>query len=586
MATKKPTYEELARKIELLNAQIHSMENEDYFALNEEYMATIEELRTTNLIAEQNEKKFRFLANNSIDCLWQLDRRLKFIYLSPSLYDIAGFKPEEWIGTNLWSHFKRLEFIRVGRLAVRMLKQYKTFGYVTFTTKMINKSNKEFPVEIISKPMIDEDGNLLGLQGSTREISERVRYQKELEKLNNELKEKNNELNIRLKQIKEINSQLIVSKIKAEESDRLKSAFLANMSHEIRTPMNGILGFTELLGEPNLTGAEQSKYIEIIKKSGQRMLNTVNDIIDISKIDSGQVEISMGTVDLQEEIENLYEFFKPEASKKGISFKLYTYFAPQTNSIQTDQVKLNSILSNLVKNAIKYTDSGSVEIYCGKKNSEFEFKITDTGIGIPADRIDSIFNRFEQADIADKYARQGSGLGLSIAKAYVEMLQGSINVKSESGKGSTFFFRMPWPETQEISEPANIGISATKESEYQIKLLIAEDDDSSFEYLSAILEKLVHKIERVENGYQAVEFVRNHPDINLVLMDIQMPGINGYEASRQIRTFNKDLVIIAQTAFALSGDKSKALEAGCNNYISKPVNKKDLLYMINTYFNK
>ena len=374
--------------------------------------------------------------------------------------------------------------------------------------------------------------------------------------------------------------KMIVAKFKAEESDRLKSAFLANMSHEIRTPMNGILGFTELLKEPNLSGEEQHRFIEIIKKSGDRMLNTVNDIIDISKIDSGQVEIVQTEVNINEEIETNYDFFNGEASVKGIELKLINDLPKQDVLILTDKVKLNSILSNLIKNAIKYTDKGSIKIYCREKDSMFEFKIKDTGIGIPEDRIESIFNRFEQADITDAHARQGSGLGLSIIKAFVKMLNGNIGVQSEFGKGSTFYFTLPWVEKQKKAVPEKDNRDLSKAFDKQINLLIAEDDDSSFEYLKAILDKVVNKIVRTTNGKETVSYLKNNTDINLVLMDVNMPELNGYDATKQIKKFRPELYNIAQTAYALLGDEEKALQSGCNDYISKPIKKELLLAKI------
>ncbi len=371
--------------------------------------------------------------------------------------------------------------------------------------------------------------------------------------------------------------KMVIAKHKAEESDRLKSAFLANMSHEIRTPMNGILGFTDLLKEPNLTGEEQHKYIEIIKKSGDRMLNTVNDIIDISKIDAGQINIAQNVVNITEEIEIQYEFFNEEASAKGIELKLINDLPNQDVFILTDKVKLNSIFSNLIKNAIKYTDKGSIEIYCQKKNSMFEFKIKDTGIGIPEDRIESIFNRFEQADISNQHARQGSGLGLSIIEAYVEMLGGNISVESEFEKGSTFCFNLPWIENHKKADPEKDNKNLSKVFDKQINLLIAEDDDSSFEFLSIILKRVVNKIVRTTNGEETVNYLKNNKDINLVLMDINMPILNGFEATIQIKKFRPGLCIIAQTAYALTGDREKSREAGCDDYIAKPIKKEELL---------
>ncbi len=394
-------------------------------------------------LKERNGKRFKFLADNSIDCLWQLDTRLKFLYLSPSLYEIAGFKPEEWIGTYLWTHFKRREFIKVGRLAIKMLRQYKTFGYVTFTTKMLNKKNEEFPVEIISKPMVDEDGKLIGLQGSTREISERVEYQKKLEKLNEDLIQKNQELNKKLNEISEINSQLIIAKNKALESERLQSAFLANMSHEIRIPMNGIIGFIDLLKEPNLTADKRNKYHSIVKKSSERLLATINDIIDISRIQAGIINVNIKPVKPDSLLDNVFEFFLPEATEKNLSLKLEKKAEFSPKPFYSDEHLIHSILNNLIKNAIKFTPHGEIKIKYQYKENQLSFEVTDTGIGIPPERIDAIFNRFEKADIEDTNVFEGSGLGLAITKSYVELLNGEIRVHSNEGSGTSFMVSLP-----------------------------------------------------------------------------------------------------------------------------------------------
>jgi PAS domain S-box-containing protein len=231
------------------------------------------------------------------------------------------------------------------------------------------------------------------------------------------------------------------AKEEAEESDRLKSAFLANMSHEIRTPMNGILGFAELLKEPNLKGDQQRKYIGIIEKSGQKMLTLINDMVDISKIESGLMEVFKSETNINEQLRFAYEFFKPEFGKKNIY--LTCKMPDEEYIVNTDTEKLNAILVNLLKNAVKYTDRGSVSFGFDKKDDCLEFYVKDTGIGIPANRIHSIFDRFVQADTSSVHAYDGSGLGLAIVKAYVEMLDGEIWVESESGVGSIFSFRLP-----------------------------------------------------------------------------------------------------------------------------------------------
>ncbi len=234
------------------------------------------------------------------------------------------------------------------------------------------------------------------------------------------------------------------AKEKAEKSDRLKSAFLANMSHEIRTPMNGILGFSDLLKEPGLTGETQQKYIRIIEKSGARMLNIINDIISISKIESGLMEVNLAASNVNEQIEYIHTFFKPEAEAKGNTLSFKNSLPLKEAIIKTDREKLFAILTNLVKNAIKYTDKGSIEFGYSINGEQFEFYVKDTGIGIDNDRQIAIFERFIQADIEDKMARQGAGLGLAISKAYVEILGGELWVESKKDIGSTFYFTIPY----------------------------------------------------------------------------------------------------------------------------------------------
>ncbi|HKK62150.1 MAG TPA: ATP-binding protein [Bacteroidales bacterium] len=245
---------------------------------------------------------------------------------------------------------------------------------------------------------------------------------------------------------------LVNAKNQAEESDRLKSAFLMNMSHEIRTPMNGIMGFTDLLTRPQLTGEQKEQYISIIQSSGQRMLSTVNDIIEISRIESGEVSVCFDQLSVSKTIHEMCTFFSREAEDKGLTLKCQD--VNEDYIIYSDKSKLQSILSNLIKNAIKYTKTGEIKVLCKKRKEkkDYIFSVSDSGIGIPKNRQHAIFNRFEQADIADTHAYQGSGLGLSIAKSYVEMLNGSIWVEAEAGEGSTFFFNLPEGSKDTITE--------------------------------------------------------------------------------------------------------------------------------------
>jgi len=382
--------------------------------------------------------------------------------------------------------------------------------------------------------------------------------------------------------------ELVKAKEHAEESDRLKTAFLANMSHEIRTPMNGILGFASLLKEPDLNGETQQEYIKIIEKSGDRMLNIINDIIDISKIEANLIEVDIRESNLNEKMEFIYNFFKPQVEEKGMRFLLKSTLLSKEANIRTDSEKVYSILTNLVKNAIKYSKEGTIELGYIKKDKTLEFYVKDTGIGIPKERQEAIFERFVQADITDKMARQGAGLGLSISKAYVELLGGKIWVESEEGVGSTFYFTLPYnPEPGEKRFPGEIDLSRDDMAQIkQLKIIIAEDDEASEKLISITVNKFSREVISARTGSEAVEICRTNPDADLILMDIQMPEMDGYEATRQIRQFNRDIVIIAQTAFGLTGDREKAIEAGCNDYIRKPVSKDELLSIIRRNFNK
>ncbi len=380
---------------------------------------------------------------------------------------------------------------------------------------------------------------------------------------------------------KKAEDELIIAKEKAEESDRLKSAFLANMSHEIRTPMNGILGFTDLLKEANLTGDERQKYIDVIEKSGDRMLNTINDIIDFSRIESGEVVAHFKPTNINTQLEALYDFFKPEAEKKNIKLCLEPGLDDNSANILTDPEKFDAIFTNLIKNALKFTPKGFIEFGYTLKGEIVHFYVKDSGLGIDSYKREKIFERFIQEDDSHTRVQQGSGLGLSIVKAYVELLEGKIWVESVKEEGSIFHFTIPY---QTIKEGSSTKVTdgrntMDKKNSYTNKtVLIVEDDETSYEYLEAVIKNFgVDNIILARNGKEAVKQCIENPNIDLVLMDINMPLMNGYEATRAIKAIRSDLSVIAQTAYTLSGDQEKSIEAGCDDYITKPVKKEELL---------
>lgn len=388
---------------------------------------------------------------------------------------------------------------------------------------------------------------------------------------------------VNVKERLEKEQKLISAKEKAEESDRLKSAFLANMSHEIRTPMNGIIGFLDLLKEPDLSEENKNTYIDIVVQSGRRLLDTINDIIEISKIETGELQIHISSVNVTELLAYFHGFFRQQTDEKELKYLISNQLPGDIISFQTDRVKLESIISNLLKNAIKFTVRGSVEFGCYLEESNIVFYVKDTGTGIPEDQMEVIFDRFVQVDQSSSRPHEGSGLGLSIVKAYVQMLDGKIWVKSEKGTGSCFSFSIPYYPCKEekiLSEMISI-VDVTPSTVSTI--LIAEDDYTSFLYLESLLSGKGITFIHTSNGADTIKTVRENPGISLILMDIRMPGMTGIEATRQIRKFNRTVPIIAQTAYALAGDKELAIDAGCNDYISKPINRSDLQRLVYQY---
>ena len=383
----------------------------------------------------------------------------------------------------------------------------------------------------------------------------------------------------------EAEQALIEAKEKAEESDRLKSAFLTNMSHEIRTPMNGILGFTDLLRTSNLSEADRAEYIDIIKLSGNRMLSTINDLIEISSIETGVVSVTESETNINDVVHFLYSFFDLQSRQKGLRLECHTPLPDDQAVVITDKSKLDSILINLIRNAIKFTYGGSVIFGYEALDQELEFYVTDTGIGIPADKLDSVFERFVQADLRLTRPYEGSGLGLSISKAYVAMLGGNIWVESRQNIGSTFRFTIPRKTTERtcpeiLSTPAHHPSNPLKNS----IILIAEDDDINYTYMKKILFPLCKSVLRACDGKEVIDQFKANPGIGIIFMDIKMPEMDGYEATRIIREFDKEVLIIAQTAYAFKREQEKALEAGCNDYISKPFDAGTLLDKINQHY--
>ncbi|WP_163323140.1 PAS domain S-box protein [Draconibacterium mangrovi] len=509
---------------------------------------TLKELQRAKEKAEQNEARFKALHNASFGGIAIHDKG-QILDCNHGLSIITCYSHEELIGMDglLLIAEDQRDLVKK-HIQEQYTKPYESVG--------LRKNGQTYPLRIQGK-MIPYNNKIVRVV-EFRDITE----QKEIEK------------------------ELVRAKENAEQSDKLKSSFLANMSHEIRTPMNGILGFTELLRDNELSLQQRTEFIDVIQNSGERMLTTINDIIDISKIESGMVIAHMQDINLPALIKELYIFFEQPMKQKGITFKVNENNGNPVMLLHTDPDKLNSILTNLIRNAYKFTASGTVEFGYTTTNSHINFFVKDTGVGIPQKRQEAIFERFVQADIADSRVFEGSGLGLSITKSYTEMLNGTINLESEVGKGTTVYVSLPLQATinSQQTTTSDLQVIVKDLLENKLKILIAEDDTISIELLKLLVRDLASEILVANNGKKAVEMARNTPDLNLILMDIKMPVIDGYTATKMIREFNTSVKIIAQSAFAQTEDIEKARAAGCDDFVSKPINRKLLIETINALF--
>ncbi len=377
---------------------------------------------------------------------------------------------------------------------------------------------------------------------------------------------------------------------KATESDQLKSVFLATMSHELRTPLNAVIGFSEIIRNENLPLSEIMQFNKSINISGNNLLSIVEDIFEIALIETGEVNLvkeKVNLISLLNEINELIIVEQQNTDKIHIELKLTTPEVNKEISLNTDPLKFKQILINLLKNALKFTIKGTVEYGFNVKQdhdkSFLEFFVKDTGIGIPKQKKKIIFEMFRQIEETHSRTYGGIGLGLTIAKRLTEILGGKMWLDTDEQTGSTFYFTVPFNDFLPDENDANLKIQALSDGKKE-KILIVEDDDLSLSFLKILLKKSGINTICVKSGEAAILSCKNDPDIKLVLMDINMPRMDGYEATMKIKEMCPDMPIIAQTAYAIPGDREKLSQAGCDDYISKPINKKMLMDKIKKYF--
>lgn len=383
---------------------------------------------------------------------------------------------------------------------------------------------------------------------------------------------------------KRLMKELVEAKEQAEESERLKSAFLANVSHEIRTPLNGIVGFSNILSqEENLSPDEKIEFSQIINKSSEGLLKIINDILDISRLETGKTSFEEKPFNAGNMLENIYSIFQKRLKDTNtINFKLQFKKPEKILMIKGDENRIIQILSNLIDNAIRFTHEGNITFGIASVNSEqAEFFVSDTGIGIEKEKQQLIFERFTQADLGISRSYGGTGLGLAIVKKLLEMMNSEIHMTSETGKGTRFWFRLPYLSYNENTkqnshDQAAITNQDVTGKDTKTKILIVEDDEASLYFFHQVLGKRFSNLLFAENGYKALDLFQSEaPDI--ILIDIGLPDISGLDVISKIRETDQQVKIVVQTAYAMADDEVNARKAGCNDFFTKPVNSQELL---------
>lgn len=527
---KKPSYEQLAFENELLRKQL----NQDSSHLNQLFHLIIEEAEHGIFVVQNNQLKY---ANRKfLQLLGYNFNELKEIHFAEFIHPDYREK--------IIDKFNKLLTCEIG-------------AFENTEMWVIDDKEKEKCLELESKLVNwDEKSAVMSF---VRDITE----EKERERAINAAEDK----------------------LKA--SLKFRESLVSRLSHEIRTPMTAIIGFTDLLSDPSLSEDLKEKYVHYLNKSGNLLLNLIDNIIDLVQMEAGELDIKNRNFQLNKLMDNLYNQFRSELEKtenKELQFRL-TKGMEGNFKINSDEDKIRQVLSNLLENAFKYTSQGHIEFgYNKTRNNVLQFHVKDTGVGIFREKQRIIFEQFYNPD--NKSTKHiGSGLGLTISRAVIEKMGGQITVDSEPDKGSHFYFTLPAEELEPESEKE---IPTDKQSKYQWSgknILVAEDVDTNFVFVEAALRKTKAHVIRAQNGQEAVEIIKENP-VDIVLMDIQMPKMNGYEATRKILEKNPSIPVIAQTAFVMEGERERSLEAGCVDYLPKPIKLNQLLETVGKHIYK
>ena len=500
-----------------------------------------------------SEQRYRELfLNNPVPTYIFDENTLEFIEVNDAAVQKYGYSKREFTSMTL-------KDIRLPEDVPGLIELIKSLRNDTFTTTILRHRKKDgsiFPVEVTSHALSSENGHKVRLVMAT-DITERVKAAE----------------------------QMKLGKEKAEASDKMKTSFLNNISHELRTPLNGILGFAEIMSQTDLPEEDKKESLSMLHESSDRLLSTITNYMDISLITSGNMTVNRKDFFPGHILRRNFEYYETICSTRKL--ELILEIPEQTDKllINSDPELFQKILAHLLNNAIKFTEKGRINFGYAFHDKEIEFFIKDTGIGIGKESIENVFNHFVKEDNGPLRPAEGSGLGLTISKSLVELLGGNLRVDSEKGKGSSFFFTIPRLKENKSNGSFEKEVIQKKNQKTNV-ILVAEDDITSFFCLKTILKQntsaeIIHAL----NGQEAVDKYLQNPDIGLILMDIKMPVMDGLEATRQIKAINRDITVIALTAYAMAGDEARILEAGCDYYLTKPIDKKLFLAKLAQYIN-
>jgi PAS domain S-box-containing protein len=542
-------------RIGLISAKILNLQDEKYIL---SVTRDIEETIKAQVALKESEEKFIQFAENIDDVFW-ISEQDRLLYINTAIERKFGIPQEEILA----NPFIISEMIHADDLPVyhRLLRVGNTRTKKPFSGqfRITDPHGKIRWIWARLFPIYNSDNKLYRIAGIASDITTQ----------------------------KQIEFELRTAKEKAQESDHLKSAFLANISHEIRTPMNGIIGFSALLGKEEDDPDVKEQYLKIIKKSGDQLLHIIDDLVDISKIESGQMHIFRHACNINGLLHEIRIFYLQELQrlkKHNIELMLQAELSDAASIIETDENRLRQILTNLLNNAVKFTESGQIRFGCVQEDLGFiKFFVEDTGIGIENELAGIIFEPFRQADYTTSKQYGGTGLGLSISRGLVYLLGGKIWMESKPGIGSVFYFTIPG-QTGSADQENFADDHMSRQNYYwgKKKILVVEDDDINFKYIKEVLSTTGIKIIRATTGLMAVEETdRSKPD--LILMDIRLPVMTGLDAARKIRSTGSRIPIIAQTAYVMPEDRSACLEAGCNDFLPKPASMDMLLKKISGF---